>query len=306
MASFSRYADELRRTAFFTACIDVARQTLPAPLLAWLRSQMVRDLHGGPREVFTEIFQRNIWGYQETASGGGSTLHYTQELREALPKLIGDLDVSTLLDLPCGDFHWMSEVNLPITHYIGSDIVPRLVADARIRYGHDQREFRTLDLCKDELPQVDLLLCRDCLMHLSEEMIFLALANIVRSGIKYLLISTYPDGRNRPIRIGDWFPINLCAPPYNFPAPLRVIDDWVPPFDRRQLALWEIESLRQICDSKLSPEEEPLAVQYSPKRLPIGRRWRDVDRDRPRPIVGVADQHQKASKRAIIKRFTRR
>lgn len=247
MAAFTRFADELRRTVFFTSCIDVARRTLPAPVLAWLRSQMVRNLAGGPREVFTEIYRRNIWGYQETASGGGSTLHYTEGLRETLPKLIGDLNVRTLLDLPCGDFHWMSEVNLPITHYIGSDIVPRLVENARIRYGRPEREFRTLDLCKDALPQADLLLCRDCLMHLSEEMIFLALANIIRSDIKYLLITTYPDGPNRSIRIGDWFPINLCAAPYNFPAPVRAIDDWVPPFDRRQLGLWEIESLRRIC-----------------------------------------------------------
>jgi hypothetical protein len=148
--------------------------------------------------------------------------------------------------LPCGDFHWMSEVKLPVAHYIGADIVPRLVETARIRYGRPQREFRTLDLCKDVLPRADLLLCRDCFIHLSEETIFLALANIIRSDIKYLLITTYPDGRNRSIRLGDWFPINLCAAPYNFPAPLRAIDDWVPPFDRRQLALWEIESLRRI------------------------------------------------------------
>jgi len=212
---------------------------------------MVRNLHGGPREVFTEIFRRNIWGYQETVSGGGSTLHYTKKVREALPDLVGDLGVHTLLDLPCldlpcGDFHWMSEINLPITHYIGSDIVSRLVEIARIRYGRPNREFRTLDLCNDELPQADLLLCRDCLMHLSEEMNFLALANIIHSDIKYLLITTYPDGRNRSIRNGDWFTINLCAPPYNFPPPVRTIDDWVPPFDRRQLGLWEIESLRRV------------------------------------------------------------
>jgi hypothetical protein len=244
--TFTRFADDLRRTAFFTACIDVARRILPASVLTWIRSQMVRNLAGGPREVFTEIFRRNIWGYQETVSGGGSTLHYTKQIREALPNLIGDLNIGTLLDLPCGDFHWMSEVRLPITRYIGGDIVPRLVEIARVRYGRAEREFRTLDLCKDVLPQADLMLCRDCLIHLSEETIFLALANIIRSDIKYLLITTHPHGQNRSIRIGDWFPINLCAPPYNFPPPLRMIDDWVPPFDRRQLGLWEIESLRRV------------------------------------------------------------
>jgi hypothetical protein len=171
-AAFTRFADDLRRTTFFTACIDVARRILPASVLTRIRSQMVCNLTGGPREVFTEIFRRNIWGYQETVSGGGSTLHYTKQMREALPKLIGDLDVGTLLDLPCGDFHWMSEVKLPVTHYIGGDIVPRLVEVARVRYGRAEREFRTLDLCKDVLPQADLLLCRDCLIHLSEETIF--------------------------------------------------------------------------------------------------------------------------------------
>lgn len=245
LASFNRFADDLRRTALFTACINIARRTLPTPILIWLRSRMVRNLHGGPREVFTEIFQRNIWGYQETASGGGSTLHYTENLRVALPKLIGDLNIHTLLDLPCGDFHWMSEVDLPISHYIGSDIVSRLVQVARIRYGRENREFRILDLCSDPLPQADLLLCRDCLMHLSEEMNLLALDNIIRSEIKYLLTTTYPDGKNRSIRLGDWFTVNLCAPPYNLPPPIRTIDDWVPPFDRRQLGLWEIESLRR-------------------------------------------------------------
>jgi hypothetical protein len=77
-------ADRLRRTALFTACIDVARKTLPPPALNWLRSQMVRNLKGTPRDVFTEIYRRNIWGYQETVSGGSSTLHYTEQLRQTL------------------------------------------------------------------------------------------------------------------------------------------------------------------------------------------------------------------------------
>lgn len=243
---FDRVVDGLRRTALFTACIDIARKTLPEPALIWLRSQMVRNLKGTPREVFTEIYRRNIWGYQETVSGGGSTMHYTEKLRQSLPGLIGDLKIGTMLDLPCGDFHWMSEIELPVTHYIGCDIVPLLVQNARIRYGRPNREFRTVDLCQDPLPDADLLLCRDCLMHLSEEMNFLAIDNILRSNIKYLLTTTYPEGTNRAIQNGDWFTLKLTAAPYNFPPPLRVIEDWVPPYDRRQLALWDVENLRQL------------------------------------------------------------
>jgi hypothetical protein len=238
--------DRLRRTALFTACIDVARKTLPPPALNWLRSQMVRNLKGTPRDVFTEIYRRNIWGYQETVSGGSSTLHYTEQLRQTLPALIAELRIETLLDAPCGDFNWMSEVELPVKHYIGCDIVPLIVQDARIRHGRPGREFRTLDLCHDPLPDADLLLCRDCFIHLSEDMIFLAVDNILRSNVKYLLTTTYPDGRNRGIHNGDWFTVNLCAAPYHFPPPLRVLDDWMPPFDKHQLALWEVESLRQV------------------------------------------------------------
>lgn len=241
-----RFVDWLRQTALFSTAIDIARQTLPTPALIWLRTQMVRNLRGSPSEVFGEIYRRNIWGYKETASGGGSTLHNTQRVREVLPRLVGDLGVRTLVDLPCGDFHWLSQIELPISHYIGGDIVSELVERTVSKHSRADRKFLQLDICNDPLPEADLLLCRDCFIHLSEDMIFQAIDNIVRSNIRYLLTTTYPDGQNRRIRTGDFFSIDLCAPPYNFPPPIRVLDDYVPPFDRRQLALWEIESLRTM------------------------------------------------------------
>jgi SAM-dependent methyltransferase len=253
--------DGLRRTPLFTAGINIARRTLPAPVLSWVRSQMVRDLKGTPREVFAEIYKRNIWGYQETASGGSSTLGYTEKLRQNLPGLLADLGVRSLLDLPCGDLNWMSEVELPIERYIGGDIVPELVELARSKFGGEGREFQTIDLCNDPLPDVDLLLCRDCLIHLSEEMNYLALANILRSNIKYVLITTYPDGNNRSIRNGDWFTLNLCAPPYNFPQPLRALDDTVAPFKRHQLGLWEVATLRQVCGDLLDRDRDALQTR---------------------------------------------
>lgn len=231
-------------------------------MLVWLRSRMVRNLQGTPREIFTEIYRRNIWGYQETVSGASSTLNYTEQLRQALPGLLTDLEVGTMLDLPCGDFHWMCEIDLPVKHYIGGDIVPHLVQATRIRHGRPNREFRTLDLCNDPLPKADLLFCRDCFIHLSEDMIARAVANILRSDIKYLLTTTYPEGRNRAIHNGDWFTVNLCAAPYNFPPPIRVLEDWVPPFDRHQLALWEIDSLRGLYREPTNPHAAaPAAAQ---------------------------------------------
>jgi hypothetical protein len=250
--------DGLRRTTLFAASIDAAHRVLPTPILVWLRSRMVRNLTGTPGEVFSEIHRRNIWGYQETVSGAGSTLKYTERLRQSLPGLLADLGVHTLLDLPCGDLHWMSRIDLPIERYIGCDIVPELVDLARSKYGGSHREFRIVDLCNDPLPDADLLLCRDCLIHLSEEMNLLALANILRSNVKYLLTTTYPEGENRSIRNGDWFSLNLCAPPYNLPPPVRVLVDWMPPYTRRQIGLWEVETLRQACGHLLQERRDAL------------------------------------------------
>jgi hypothetical protein len=243
---FDKFVDWLRRTAVFATVIDIARQTLPEPALIWLRTRMVRNLRGTPNEVFGEIYRRNIWGYKETASGGGSTLHNTQRVREGLPGLIGHLGIHTLLDLPCGDLHWLSKIDIPVSRYIGGDIVPELIERTRERHGRSDRMFMQIDICNDPLPEADLLLCRDCFIHLSEDMIFRAIDNIRRSNIKYLLTTTYPGGRNRAISTGDFFTIDLCSPPYNFPTPVRVLEDWVPPFGRRQLALWQVETLRHI------------------------------------------------------------
>lgn len=243
---FAKFIDRVRQTAFFSTAIDVARQTLPEPALIWLRTQMVRNLRGTPREVFGEIYRRNIWGYKETASGGGSTLHNTQKVRENLPGLVAELGIDTLLDLPCGDLYWLSKIEFPVSRYIGGDIVPQLIERTRERYGRPDRTFVQIDICSDPLPYADMLLCRDCFIHLSEDMIFRAINNILRSEIKYLLTTTFPGGRNRSISTGDFFTIDLRAEPYNFPAPVRMLEDWVPPFDRRYLALWEVETLRKV------------------------------------------------------------
>jgi hypothetical protein len=52
------------------------------------------------------------------------------------------------------------------------------------------------------LPKADLLMCRDCFIHLSDDMIALAIANILRSDIKYLLCAPMPGCDSPPIHPG--------------------------------------------------------------------------------------------------------
>jgi len=61
--------------------------------------------------VFSQIHRNNLWGEQESVSGNGSSLAATANLRQELPPLLAGLNVTSLLDAPCGDFNWMKEVS---------------------------------------------------------------------------------------------------------------------------------------------------------------------------------------------------
>jgi hypothetical protein len=63
-------------------------------------------------EVFTNIFRQNRWGGFASVSGTGSDLVQTRVLIRELPLLFYDLEVNVVLDIPCGDFHWMKKVDL--------------------------------------------------------------------------------------------------------------------------------------------------------------------------------------------------
>ena len=71
---------------------------------------------------------------------------------DALPALVKELGVRSLLDAPCGDFNWMRHVDLDGVEYTGGDVVPELVARNRELYGAAGRRFVTLDLTRDPLP----------------------------------------------------------------------------------------------------------------------------------------------------------
>lgn len=130
--------------------------------------------------------------------------------------------------------------------YIGGDIVAEMVEENQRRYGNHNHRFIHLDLIQDKLPQVDLILCRDCLVHFSDRHIFSALKNIKNSGSTYILTTTFVGlERNQNIPLGLWRPINLQLPPFGFPIPKMLIDEGCPleGYKDKHLGLWEIEDI---------------------------------------------------------------
>jgi hypothetical protein len=99
------------------------------------------------------------------------------------------------------------------------------------------------------LPRADLVLCRDCLVHLSYAHTLCALNNIRASGSKYLLTTTYSGrDRNSDVPTGSWRPIDLQLPPFQLPAPIRLIDEECPleGFRDKRLGLWRVADVPQF------------------------------------------------------------
>lgn len=201
-----------------------------------------------PAEAFRHALRTNHWAGTESSSGPGSGLEQTAALRTALPRLFRQLGVATLLDLPCGDWRWLATLDLGGLQYTGGDLLEELVEQNRRLHGGPNRTFVQLDLTTSSLPAADLLLCRDCLVHLSCRDIDKAFRNIRRSNITYLLTTTFPaEVANADIVTGDWRPLNLQAAPFSLPAPMELINEGCTEgngaFSDKSLGLWRIRDL---------------------------------------------------------------
>jgi hypothetical protein len=195
-------------------------------------------------DAFRAIYASNHWGASER-SGAGASFDQAASVLTQLEALVEQLGVRTLLDVPCGDFAWMRHLRADLP-YIGGDVLPELVAANQRHFGGPNRRFTTIDILRDPLPDADLLLCRDCLVHFSFDDIRAALATIGRSRCQWLLTTTFPEcDNNEDIVTGDWRPLNLERPPFNLPPPDRMLNERCTEggntFADKSLGLWRLD-----------------------------------------------------------------
>jgi hypothetical protein len=191
--------------------------------------------------VFDKVYRENEWGDGFSVSGPGSNLGATENIRHELPGLMRSIGARSLLDIPCGDFAWMSKIPRDFG-YVGADLVGALVA--RNQRTYPGVRFLRLDLIKDTLPSCDAVLVRDCFVHLTNREIAKAVSNIRRSGAKFLLATTFPDTvPNQDTVPPCWRPLNLSLPPFDLGPPTKTILDYSPdqPNDQgKHLGVWKL------------------------------------------------------------------
>lgn len=202
-----------------------------------------------PSSIFSDIYKNRTWMGAESASGRGSDTDQTLTLVSKLPKVISDLNIRSILDIPCGDLNWIvkviDEANID---YIGADIVEDLIDHNKNKFKRNKMRFMNIDLRSDDLPKSDLVMSRDCLVHMSFEDAKSSIRNILKSNCKYISATTFTSRKNnKDIPTGRWRPLNMQIAPFNFPEPFVLINENCTEgggmYSDKCLGFWKVEEL---------------------------------------------------------------
>jgi len=198
------------------------------------------------KDKFTAIYKRNLWNNEESLSGGGSTIRRTVKIRQILPDIFRSYNIKSICDAGCGDFNWMRHLKCTPITYIGVDIVGDLISRNNTQYGNTNTRFLELDITRDIVPTVDLILCRNCLFHLSFSDIRAALGNFKASRSTYLLSTHEPRiEENVDIVSGECRGINWTRPPFEFLDPITTMsEDYSDHYTDHCLALWRLDDIK--------------------------------------------------------------
>lgn len=206
------------------------------------------------KDYFENIFTGKMFN-SSNYSGNGSLPRQTIELIKNIPNIIKSNNITTLLDIPCGDFEYMKYIYSKIPNYIGGDISENVINRNKLLFPHV--DFRVINLKDDPLPHCDCVLIRDLFVHLTYKEIKQCLQNIKKHKIKYILTTTFTktgiirDSNHTDIVISPeyvfWQPINLELAPINFPKPLYLLNENCTEannnFNDKSLGLWIVDAI---------------------------------------------------------------
>lgn len=157
-----------------------------------------------------------------------STIAY----RIQLQRLLKEKQITSVVDLGCGDWQFSKMLNWSGIHYIGVDVIPTVVQRNNELYGTPLIQFVHLDATKDDLPAADLLICKDVLQHLSDSDIQGIIPKL--SQFRYCLLTN------------DYCPFIETNYPYENQGGYRKLDLTKPPFNLAGELLLEYKHERTI------------------------------------------------------------
>jgi hypothetical protein len=207
-------------------------------------------------DAFERVYSQRLWGDNAgLGAGPGSTPEATQTLSALLAHIVVTLNITSMLDVPCGAMAWQPralnvvrrirsidgldgrQAPTAAFRYSGVDIVHSVIRDNTKRF--PKLHFVHADVTDEVsfgekvagVPPFDLVLSRAFFYHLSHGRALSALRNIKRTGSSWLLATTHDVRRNlrnatwlargqHGLDAGGYRPVNLELSPFNLPKPL--------------------------------------------------------------------------------------
>jgi SAM-dependent methyltransferase len=167
--------------------------------------------------TFNRIYAEGVWGRDVTGkgvSGTGSTLEITRDYRAYLEDFMKKHAVTSVVDAGCGDWTFSSAIDWGNASYLGIDIASDVIETVRKKYEKGNIRFQVSDVT-EELPAADLLISKDVLQHLSNELVLKFVANNLRKGrYKWVILTNDRGSTNQDVQNGGYRAIDLSAPPF--------------------------------------------------------------------------------------------
>lgn len=168
-------------------------------------------------DTFNRIYAEGTWGKDvagKGTSGTGSTLEITREYRAYVEDFMKKHSVKSVVDAGCGDWSFSSAMDWGDASYLGVDIASDVIAAVRNKHEKGKIKFQVGDIT-DELPAAELLISKDVLQHLSNELVHKFIRNNLRKGkYKWVILTNDRGSENRDVASGGYRAIDLAARPF--------------------------------------------------------------------------------------------
>jgi SAM-dependent methyltransferase len=163
-------------------------------------------------EKFDKIYNESHWGYK---SGPGSDPDFAKPWIDIVNSFLEKNDVSTVIDVGCGDWRIGKHLNLEGKDYTGVEVSTVMFSETVLNSADNIKfingDFQTLDI-----HHADLIIIKDVLQHLSNSSIYTMINKIMEKSRYALFCDDMLEENNIDDFDGGYRGIDISADPFNF------------------------------------------------------------------------------------------
>jgi SAM-dependent methyltransferase len=168
-------------------------------------------------KIFTCIYESGPWD-ESGFYYSGSQIEITRKYVDFLQEFLHKNHIHSVVDIGCGDWAFSRYIDWSGIQYTGIDIVKFVIERNQRLFEKPSIVFLYGDALEIELPDADLVLCKDVFQHLPNEKIIQMLKKFKK--YPHCLITDYVDfgtnsSANLDIECGKYHTLDLTKPPFN-------------------------------------------------------------------------------------------